>query len=567
MSVDPAGAPTARLLISPDGSVLARVAGDHIDLINATTLVADSEVGIDPGASECDVALLAAPVRLVVVARHDGTTRVHTVDPHGPTAVGELTVRAVMYLAAGSGDHLWLTGPTGSAVVNVARKDLAMWPLPLRTPIHCAGAFSGGRFVASTAGLIEEWDPISRAPVRRFRLNKPAPLRFVGGGTRQVWMVPATEGPRVEVIPLVNHGQPARVELPEPAARVVADGASETLLIIGASGAAWTLDLSGRSPLTPLDLVLDDGCWLPSGKGVVVAVRGGGLEVVPLAGRADVVDAPPVATSRAVRLDAAVPVPVVDAVTASGNVADRLTAWRERVRAAAPRAEASGATWVAPIAPPSWRDHVAAWTRSVMSGTGGEPPTLADCPLAEVGRRFALPDDLAVALTLLYGAHLCGHDGVAAVELAGVVRSRWDEALGRGTLAALGVARWRRGRVRLRRALADALDELPPRLGTVVDSEATPPTSALAIVADDDVDLLELGTWLAPQLGPLLVPNDRGRARPARYLVEARARGAWPFIIAADPADPIPPAAIVLVPDDDTARLLGVPIIARWSRP
>ena len=61
------------------------------------------------------------------------------------------------------------------------------------------------------------------------------------------------------------------------------------------------------------------------------------------------------------------------------------------------------------------------------------------------------------AVVLLYGAHLCGHE-VPVIDLLPVVRRRWDEALGRGLLAGRGVARWRRGRVRLTRPLTEVLD-------------------------------------------------------------------------------------------------------------
>jgi hypothetical protein len=71
-----------------------------------------------------------------------------------------------------SGHYVWLTGPSGSLVVDVVRKELAMWPLALRTPVSAAGPFSNGRFVVSTGGLVEEWDPETRTPVRRFRLGK-----------------------------------------------------------------------------------------------------------------------------------------------------------------------------------------------------------------------------------------------------------------------------------------------------------------------------------------------------------------------------------------------------------
>jgi len=509
----------SRLLIAPDGSQLARVVGDHIDLINGATLTADAEVGIDPTASESDVALCGAPLRLVVIARHDGTTRIHAVDPRGPTATGELTIKASMRMVAAAGDHLWLTGPSGSAVLDVVRKELVLWPLPLRTPVHGAGAFAGSRFVVSTAGMLEEWDPLTRAPVRRFRLGRPSPARWVGGGARQVWMVAANEPDRIDVIPLVNHGQPPRVEVPEPIARIATEPTGEQLIVVGESGTAWIVDLSGRAPVTPIEgVVVDDAGWFGGLTTVAIARRGGGVELVPLAGRVPEGQPPPRPRAAApaptsapagpsVASDA-VPTPVVAA--SDPNVADR-------------RPEASGPTFVAPPSPPGWRDHVAAWARAVSSGTSSDAPTLEPGLLSAVATRFALTDELADALTLLYGAHLCGQDGVAVIELAAIVRRRWDEALGRGALAKSGVARWRRGRARLARPVADVLDEQPPRLGALVASEATTPAGLLAVLSeDDDVDLGELAAALAPPSRP---PTS---SRPAPAAPRRSSRGPSP---------------------------------------
>ena len=555
----------SRLLIAPDGSLLARVVGDHIDLINGATLTADSEVGIDPAATDSDVALCGAPLRLVVIARHDGTTRIHAVDPRGPTATGELTIKATMRLVATAGDHLWLAGPSGSAVLDVVRKELVLWPLPLRTPVHGAGTFAGSRFVVSTAGMLEEWDPITRAPVRRFRLGRPAPARWVGGGTRQVWMVASNEPDRIDVIPLVNHGQPPRIDVPEPIARIASEPTGEQLVVVGESGTAWLVDLSGRAPVAPIEgVVVDDAGWFGGLTSVAIARRGGGVEVLPLAGR--VPEGQPTPRPRvAVPVAAADAVPTPVAAVGDPNVADRLSAWRERMRAAAPRAEASGPTFVAPPSPPGWRDHVAAWARAVTSGTSTEPPALEPGPLTTVAARFALTDELADALTLLYGAHLCGQDGVAVVELAAIVRRRWDEALGRGALATRGVARWRRGRARLARPLADVLDEQPPRLGALVASEAVLPPGPLAVLcADDDVELAELAAVLAPQVGPVFVPNALGQAKREAFVAEARARGAAPLVPWAMARAALPPTAIVIVADEDAARALRAPVIERW---
>ncbi|MEZ4399135.1 MAG: hypothetical protein R3B06_03905 [Kofleriaceae bacterium] len=551
-----------RLLIAPDGSLLAQIGKDHIELRSAVTLNVDGEIGIDPEATASEVALTGDPLRLVVLAHYDDAARLHTIDPAGPTATGELTIRGSFRLAAAAGNHVWLTGPSGSVVVDVCRKDLAMWPLPLRTPIHAAGAFAGERFVVSTGGLIEEWDAASRAPVRRFRMTKPTMARFVGGGPRQVWLVPVTEPTRIDLIPIIKHGQPATIEVPEPIGRVVADRNSDNLLIIGAtSRAAWTLDPSGRSPLARLDGVeLDDAVWLPGTTSIVGAMAGGGLELVPIGGRARPVAAAPRAADSAPAEPAADP----GAAGADDNIVDRLSAWRERIKAVAPRTAAPAPTRMRPANPSGWRDHVASWARSVLSGTATEAPMVDDSVLGQSLAALGLDDELADAVTLMYGAHLCGLDGVAAIDLATVTRRQWDEALGRGYLAQLGAVRWRRGRARLVREITDALDEHPPRRGTMVVSDAVVPAGQVAIIADASRGLDELATWLAPQLGPLLVPNERGLARLDRFVVEARVRQAVPLVPWPHPDVVLPPTAVAIVDDEATAKSIPAPVIGTW---
>lgn len=558
--------PATRVLVSPDGALVARVVTEHIELVNGATLAVESEVGIDPAAEACDVVLAGDPLRLVVLARYDGHVRLHAIDPRGPTSMGELPIKQPLRMLGAAGDHVWLTGPAGSVVVDVVRKELAMWPLALRTPVSAAGSFSNGRFVISTVGLLEEWDAETRAPVRRFRMGKAVPAAHVGGGARQVWLVPGDAPERIEIVPLIKAGQPPRIELPEPIARISADPAHENLIAVGAkTRTAYAIDLSGRTPVTPLEgLNAEDAAWLGATGSVVVAAAGLGLEVVAVAGRARPgIGERPEARVSAPAAAAATSAPTTVEAAPAGNVAERLSAWRERMRAAAPRDAPATPAWIGPAeAPVTWRDHLATWTRSIRSGTRGEPPVLGEGPLADVAERLGLDAELTLGLWLLYGAHLCGHD-VAPVELAELLRRRWDEALGRGTLASLGVARWKDGRARLTRVVSDFLDERAPQLGTAVASSA-PPTATTAIVAPRDARLPEIADWAAPRLGPLFLPTSRGERRLDRFFVEARIRGGVPLLRWPRAGATLPAAAVLVVEDEAAARAVPAPVFATW---
>ena len=556
-----------RVVVSPDGTLIARVVAEHIELVNGGSLAVEGEIGIDASAAGHDVLMAGDPLRLIVLSRYGASVRMHVIDPRGPTAMGELPIKAELRMLAAAGNHVWLTGPTGSLIADVTRKDPAVWPVPLRTPVTAAGSFTGGRFVISTAGAIEEWSPDTRAAVRRFRLGKAVPASFVGGGARQVWMVPASEPDRIELIPLINHGQPPRLELPEPIARIAADPLHENLIAIGANtNTAFAIDLSGRIPVTALEgLTAHDAAWLAGTGAVVVAAVGLGLEVVPVVGRSrpglsERTDTPrtPAPSAPAMR-----PAPAAEAVPT--NVAERLSAWRERMRASAPREAPSATAWIGPTEQPAtWRDFLCTWTRSVLSGTHGEPPVITDGPLVDVANRLGLDGELARALWFLYGARLCGHDGVAPVDLAAILKRRWDEAVGRGVLVSTGVARWRGGQARLTRVVADALDEQPPRHGALIVSAAPAADRTRAVVAPADVDLDALARWAAPQVGPLFVPTARGVRRPDRFVLEARLRGALPVLTWPRPDTALPPAALLVVADEATARAVPAPVLATW---
>ena len=65
----------------------------------------------------------------------------------------------------------------------------------------------------------------------------------------------------------------------------------------------------------------------------------------------------------------------------------------------------------------------------------------------------------------------------------------------------------------------------------------------------------DLAAWAAVNVGTVLVPDERGEAAPARFLLEARLRGLAPLVPwarwAAHVARPLPAVAVVV----DTAAI------------
>src|SRR5262249_54839502 len=92
-------------------------------------------------------------------------------------------------------------------------------------------------------------------------------------------------------------------------------------------------------------------------------------------------------------------------------------------------------TTIVPLAMPTWRNELVAWTRSGIIDRFPLVPAIL-----HLARSLQLTDERTPALTLCYGAHLCGAPGVPPDALAEVLGRRWpDEVRGAGRLAATGV--------------------------------------------------------------------------------------------------------------------------------
>jgi hypothetical protein len=261
--------------------------------------------------------------------------------------------------------------------------------------------------------------------------------------------------------------------------------------------------------------------------------------------------------------DATGPPPAAAEPPASPAVARRLLEWRDRMRSAMRPVLQRGP--LRPASAPTWRDDLAMWGRSVASGLHRDPPP----PLPDLaGRLFArlnVPDELAPAIALAYAAHLSGTRGVAPADLAALLGHRWDDALGRGVLAAAGVLRLRGSRLVLAGPVTAFLDERPPVTGIVVgepDGELAP-TEATAVVAPS-WSLELIAGRCAALAGAVLVP--RAQAATAAVRLEARVRGAVP-LVEGDAGERWRELeiALVRVASEAGANAFGLPVLATFA--
>ena len=512
------------LSAAPDGMWVAVVEPGGITVVDPRTGQVHGEVGVAPDAT-CDVGWADQPSRLVVVQQHADHSLVHLVDvTDAPTPHGEVRVEHPVHVVASGAQQALLAGGSGALVARSLNDRLAVGEFPTNAPPTCGGPFGLQHVVVATAGALEEWDLNSRMARRRFRLPGST-VRHVGGTEREVWMVTEGNLARVEVVPLVNRGQPRAHDLAEPVAAISAHPRVELVVYIGATtGQAHVIDLQGKGRGRPIGRPGQKACALVARRGQVFAVLatpGAPLAIEVLDGRGveppaplpppPVTDLGPTAAIATAAVDRAVaaadrlsglgdgPSP-----TSSRELAQRLRdaplaleELEEHEEHEEPRTtpdETPERKELGPTAPAaavargaSWRDQLIAWARGTLAGNLQAAPRLE--ALDQLGDRIGVPDALDPAIALLYGAHLLGHDGVAAADLAQVLTRSWDEALGSGQLAALGVARWQRSRVRLSPEIRDALDERPPRHGKLVTTDGT---VFLVVRKDADAKAAEL---------------------------------------------------------------------------
>jgi len=166
-------------------------------------------------------------------------------------------------------------------------------------------------------------------------------------------------------------------------------------------------------------------------------------------------------------------------------------------------------------------------------------------------------------VALAYAGYLMGGRGLAFADLARALDHRWDEALGRGALAASGAMRWRSGRAMLAPAVAAFLDERGPVTGVIVGAarDAGASDGPIAVVAPGAA-LEDVAERCAPLVGAVLVPRTGARAASIR--VEARLREARPIVDATSASHEIDELGDTLVRVDsaDDAAALGLAVLA-----
>jgi hypothetical protein len=587
-----------RLAVAIDGTLAAIHEPARITIVELPGIAPFAEIGIDANAVASDVAWIGMPPRLLVVSRYAAHSVVHLLDPSGPRTIAEIRLESPMTLFGTTGNHALVVGALGAAVLTASESHLTPYQFPARAVPVAAGA-AGGQFVVALPSAIEEWDPAARMPKRRLKLPRPSVITALGGTERVVWMTTQHDRKRVDVVPLVNRGQPKTHDVPEAIAEVTAHARVDLLACVGGdTGRLYVVDLDGRAGMRvvgPPGIDRVESAALVVGRmlGVLAAQANRPVALVSLDGR-EQSEAVPVAPAPAkapeppsVRstltdddddepeepappppeeppakpslfrptalasspVAKPVPPPAAAASKPALSTTERLSAWRERMH----DVPASGGH-VSSDRRPTWRDRAGSWYRAVAAGSAVREAPVSTA-IGQLVVRLDLPPELQPALVLLYGAHLAG-GGAAPLDIARVLDRNWAEALGRGLLAGRGIAIHRDSRVHLAPAILRALDELPPVTGTLVGEPGT--VSLLgpcAVVAPADISLTELAERYLGQVGSAILAGHEHVAT-SEIVLEARAHGAVPMV-----RTPVADPAIIVAASERAADELGLPRI------
>jgi hypothetical protein len=384
-----------RVAVAGDGTLAAIHEASRVTILEVPSGAAFAEIGVDPEALASEVAWVGTPPRMLVLARYATHSTVHLLDPYGPRSIAEIRLESPMRLFASVGAAALVVGSHSSAVLAASEAHLMRYQFPSRNIPVAAGA-AAGLFVVALTGSIEEWDPQSRMPKRRLRLLRAAAITAVGGSERMVWMTTQLEPARIDVIPMVNRGQPRAHELSEPIASIAGHPRSDLVACIGAeTGRVYVVDLDGRHRLRILPPDGDgrfESAALVLGRmtGVLAAQAGRAVMIAPLDGRDE---ADPVARSALATPVAAEPAGAAPAEARAPAPAEPVAAGADDEPAPSPGAPADRGDARRPLVAldlsaagsrpvPSASARFSAWRDLVRQSQSSDEPVARDAPPA-----------------------------------------------------------------------------------------------------------------------------------------------------------------------------------------
>lgn len=249
-SVFAAGCPLQ--VAAGDHPLVAIVEPERVVVVEMPHGVAIAAIDLRREAEGVDVVWLGQPARLLVVSRLPDCTQVQLLEISHTGAVRictEKRIEAARRLLAVNGGYALLAGSASAEILTRTEDTIAIHALAMRSAPGAAGGL-GTQLVVALTGVIEIWDPVARVAKRRIKLARAAQLRSIGGSDRQIWMAAIAEPLRLEVVPLINGGQPRAHDLAEPVDSMAGHPKLDTVVCVGSdSGLVYVIDLDGRIPI------------------------------------------------------------------------------------------------------------------------------------------------------------------------------------------------------------------------------------------------------------------------------------------------------------------------------
>lgn len=499
------------------------------------------QIDLPDGTVDLGFVVGVEPRVIVILRREDTTSALAFSLPH-LTPIAQRDFPGPWHALAFSGSRFLLAGTEGETaqVATVTTKLIVPHPLPLRMVPRFATRAPEGRMLIEQRGQLEFWDVENRRAL--FRLNLPLPPEpqqagFTAHG-RLLWVASADSTGRLDVFRFSDGRAQAQLAL---GGRILtADSQLDATRVAVAVQAGEdapakivVLDLTLRErTLVPRDRPFDAMSIVEGSSPCILVLDDSGLDTLALRQTTTIQSAakPPIlvesatlpppaeaprepaapSPERSVPTTAAgTPLELVGETT-SAKIADRIGAWRSRLRGGLPgkpaTSEAASVEAAEPPPPPSaqpstaatrhapaafalppismepqtmtprptprrgrsWRDQLLAWS----DAEDPSPPAFDEqTTLDVVARRLDLQPTAHRLLAVLYAnwLHGQGERGLAFARLARAVPDDvdWSEILGRGQLGALRLVETQGGRLRLQDFMARLLDGHPPQVPIV----------------------------------------------------------------------------------------------------
>ncbi len=244
------------IAVHRDGELAVIVGRGRALVVSLADLTMVAALQLDPAAVDVDAVWLGE--RLLVSETFATNTRVYLYDVDGGAVrtCCEKHIEGAFRVRGGGGAAALLLANTQAAVCTRHDDSVSLHPFASRAVPISVGAGSGV-VVVGTPGAVEEWDLQTRTVRRRWKLAPSALPLAVGATERVIWFLAKHDQTRIEVIPLVNRGQPKVQAFGEAVVQVCGSAKADWVVGLGPDGRIHAVELEGRA--TPVQLPMIDG--------------------------------------------------------------------------------------------------------------------------------------------------------------------------------------------------------------------------------------------------------------------------------------------------------------------